>query len=248
MFDLAFIPIVLTIFIILLAATLKGITGFGFALFAVPLLSLIFPMTMLVPALALFNVITSVYILFGLKEKVKWYYIVPMFVASLGGIPLGIYALEYLNEDTLKIIAGIMVIIFSLKLLKGVKLAKKRIKLPVVFAGFLSGILTSSISIGGPPLVIAFTRKGYNKEIFRSIFSWFTVFSSLFASVAFYMKGMMTNDAITFAVVAIPLLIMGSGWGSKIAQRIQQEQFRKLVIYINIFTGVVIVLSTLIFK
>lgn len=248
MFDLAFITIVLTIIIIFAASMLKGITGFGFALIAVPLLSLIFPMSMLVPAFAMSNVITSTYILFGLKEKAKWYYIVPMFVASLGGIPLGIYALEYMHEDTLKIVTGLIVIIFSLKLLKGVGLAKKRIKLPVFFAGFLSGILTSSVSIGGPPLVIAMSRKGYNKEIFRGIFSWFTVFTSLFATVAFYVRGFLTPETIKFTALALPLLILGSGWGNKIAQKIHQEQFRKLVIYVNVITGVIIIITSILTK
>ena len=248
MLDLAFFPIILTIAIIFAASTLKGITGFGFALFSVPLLSFIFPMSMLVPAIALFNVVTSTYILFGLKEKVKWYYIVPMFVASLGGIPLGIYALEFMNEETLKLIVGIMVIIFSLKLLKGVNLAKRFKKMPLFFAGFLSGMLTSSVSIGGPPLVIAMNRKGYKKEFFRAVFSWFTVFSSSFACVAFYVKGFLTPESIKLAALALPLLILGSGWGNKIAQKIQQEQFRKLVIYVNVVTGLIIVITSILAK
>lgn len=248
MFELTILPILLTIAVIFAASVLKGITGFGFALFSVPLLSFMFPMSTLVPAIALFNVVTSTYILFGLKEKVKWYYIVPMFVASLGGIPLGIYALEFMNEDTLRIIVGVMVIIFSLKLLKGVNLAKRFKKMPLFLAGFLSGILTSSISIGGPPLVIAMNRKGYKKEFFRAVFSWFTVFSSTFASVAFYVKGFLTPESIKFAALVLPLLVLGSGWGNKIARKIHQEQFRKLVIYVNVVTGLIIVITTLFIK
>ncbi len=248
MFELAILPILLTVAVIFAASVLKGITGFGFALFSVPLLSFMFPMSTLVPAIALFNVVTSTYILFGLKEKVKWYYIVPMFIASLGGIPLGIYALEFMSEDTLRMIVGIMVIIFSLKLLKGVNLAGRFRKMPLFFAGFLSGLLTSSISIGGPPLVIAMNRKGYKKEFFRAVFSWFTVFSSTFACVAFYVKGFLTPESIKFTALALPLLILGSGWGNKIAQKIHQEQFRKLVIYVNVVTGLIIVITTIFIK
>lgn len=246
--ELAFITIILTIAIIFAASILKGVTGFGFALFSVPLLSFIFPMSTIVPALALFNVVTSSSILFGLKQKVRWYYIVPMFVASLGGIPLGIYALEYMNEETLKLIVGMMVIIFSLKLLKGVNMAKRFKKMPLFFAGFLSGVLTSSISIGGPPLVIAMYRKGYNKDFFKAVFSWFTVFSSSFASVAFYIKGFLTPESIKFAALALPLLVLGSGWGNKIARKIHQEQFRKLIIYVNVITGLIIIVTTLLAK
>lgn len=224
----------------------KGITGFGFALISIPILSLIFPMSMLVPAMALFNLVTSIYILIGLKVKIKWYAVAPMFVASLGGIPIGVYLLEYIKEDTLKIIAGIMVIIFSLSLLRGNRLAKRFLNAPVVFAGFVSGLLTGCTSIGGPPLVIAMNRKGYSKEVFRAIFSWFTVLSTSFAITAFYLKGLLTTNAVQLAVFSLPLLVIGTAWGSKVAKRIKQKQFRKLVIILNICSGIVIVVTTLI--
>lgn len=245
MFELQVYLLVLSAIIIFAASVVKGVTGFGFALLAVPLLSLIFPIAMLVPAMVLFNLITSFFILVKIHEKIKWYYIVPMFVASLGGIPLGIYALAYLDAQTLKLIIGGIIFIFSLKMLKGVKLAKKNIKLPIVFAGFVSGLLTSSVSIGGPPLVIAMIRKGYNKEVFRALLSWFNVFTCLFSSVAFYVKGFMTPDSMKLAIFSLPLLFLGSAWGSKISTKFDQKQFKRIVILLNAFTGLLIVVSTL---
>ncbi|MBC35112.1 MAG: hypothetical protein CL663_03585 [Bacteroidetes bacterium] len=246
MFELQVYLLVLSGLITFASSVVKGITGFGFALLAVPLLSLIYPLDMLVPAMVLFNLITSLYILFKLQEKIKWYYIVPMFIASLGGIPLGVYALEYLDQETLKLIIGAIILIFSLKMLKGVKLAKKRLKLPIVFAGFVSGILTSSVSLSGPPLVIAMLRKGYNKEVFRGLFSWFNVFACLFSSVAFYVKGYLNPDSMKLALFSLPLLIIGSGWGSKIQKNFNQQQFKRVVIILNAFTGLLIVVSTII--
>lgn len=246
MFDLQVYLLIISAIIIFASSVVKGITGFGFALLAVPLLSLIFPLPMLIPAMVLFNLITSFFILIKLHEKIKWYYIVPMFVASLGGIPLGIYALEYLDAQTLKLIIGAIIFIFSLKMLKGIKLAKRNLKLPIVFAGFVSGLLTSSVSIGGPPLVIAMIRKGYNKEIFRGLLSWFNVFTCLFSSVAFYMKGFLTPDSMKLAIFSLPILFIGSAWGSKISRKFDQKQFKRVVILLNAFTGLLIVVSTLI--
>jgi uncharacterized membrane protein YfcA len=246
MHDITVIQIILCGIVVLSAAVVKGMTGFGFALLAVPFLSLIFPMQVLVPAMSLFNLITSLVILFKLKEKIKAYYFIPMFIASIAGIPLGIYALEYVSSDTLRLMTGIMVIIFSIRMLGKVRLAKRFLKYPIVFAGFISGLLNSCISVGGPPLVIAMNRKGYSKDRFRGVFAWFSTFSSFFTTAAFMMKGMIETESINLALFCLPILFFGSHLGSKFSGKIQPEKFRKMVIGINIITGTFIVISALI--
>ncbi|RUT77655.1 sulfite exporter TauE/SafE family protein [Ancylomarina longa] len=246
MHDITIIQIILCTIVILSAAIIKGMTGFGFALLAVPFLSLLFPMQVLVPAMSLFNLITSIVILFKLQEKIKAYYFIPMFIASLGGIPLGVYALEYVSSDTLRLITGILVVLFSLKMLGKVKLAKRFKGLPIVFAGFISGILNSSISVGGPPLVIAMNRKGYQKNKFRGVFAWFSTFSAFFTTAAFVMKGMIESESINLALFCLPILFFGTHVGAKFSGKIDAEKFRKMVIGINIITGSIIVVSALI--
>ena len=246
MHDITLIQIIFCSLVILSASFIKGVTGFGFALLAVPFLSLIFPMQIVVPAMSLFNLITSLVILLKLRERIKAYYFIPMFIASLGGIPLGIYALKYVSSDTLRLLTGIMVVIFSIQMLGKVKLAKHFLSLPIVFAGFISGALTSAISVGGPPLVIAMNRKGYEKDRFRGIFAWFSVFSSFFVTVAYLMKGMIEMQSINIAVFCIPILFFGSHLGAKFSSKVDPEKFRKIVIGINIVTGTFIIISSLI--
>lgn len=245
MHDITIIQIVLCALVILSASVIKGITGFGFALLAVPFLSLIFPMQVLVPAMSLFNLITSLVILIKLHERIKAYYFIPMFIASLGGIPLGIYALKYISSDTLRLITGIMIVIFSLQMLGKVRLAKRFLNLPIVFAGFVSGLLNTAISVGGPPLVIAMNRKGYEKDRFRGIFAWFSTFSAFFTTAAFIMKGMIESESIHLALFCLPFLFFGSHLGSKFSGKIEPERFRKMVIGLNIVAGTFIVISTL---
>ncbi|MRT93584.1 sulfite exporter TauE/SafE family protein [Ancylomarina sp. 16SWW S1-10-2] len=246
MHDITLIQIIFCSLVILSASFIKGVTGFGFALLAVPFLSLIFPMQIVVPAMSLFNLITSLVVLFKLRERIKAYYFIPMFIASLGGIPLGIYALKYVSSDTLRLLTGIMVVIFSIQMLGKVKLAKHFLSLPIVFAGFISGALTSAISVGGPPLVIAMNRKGYDKNRFRGVFSWFSVFSSFFVTVAYFMKGMIEMESINIAIFCIPILFFGSHLGAKFSNKVDPEKFRKIVIGINIVTGTFIIISSLI--
>ncbi len=138
---------IISIVVVLMAAFLKGMTGFGFALLAVPLLSLLFPIQSLIPAMTLFNLITSVYILASIRLKLKAKYFLPMLLASFVGIPIGVYVLTYFPEQMLELAAGISIFSISIVFLLGSNQAipEKRRKKPIVFAGFLSGLLTSSM-------------------------------------------------------------------------------------------------------
>jgi uncharacterized membrane protein YfcA len=243
--EMTVLLIVLSGLVILMSSLLKGMTGFGFALIAIPFLSLVYTIKVLVPAMTIFNLITSVLLLLKIRERISWIYFVPMSLASLGGIPLGIYLLDYFNENVLRIIIGVILIFVSIKMLSGIPLARRFRDKPIVFAGFLSGILSGSVSLGGPPLVIAMNRKNYSKDLFRGVFAWFSTFSSFFALAALYAKSLVPDASLKLALYYTPLLLIGSTIGNKLAAIVNAEKFKRVVIIVNVFTGVITVISAI---
>ncbi|SFE37020.1 sulfite exporter TauE/SafE family protein [Thermophagus xiamenensis] len=245
MSELTALLLVLSGVVILMSSLLKGMTGFGFALIAIPFLSMIYPIKVLVPAMTIFNLVSSVMLLLKIRERISWKYFIPMFLASLGGIPLGIYLLDYLNEEVLRIIIGAVLVFVSLKMLSGIPIAKRYLDKPIVFAGFLSGILSGSISLGGPPLVIAMNRKNYSKELFRGVFAWFSTFSSFFALGALYVEKLIPPDSLKLALYYTPLLLVGASLGNRLAALVNAEKFKRVVILVNVFTGIFTVVSAI---
>jgi uncharacterized membrane protein YfcA len=243
--EMTLLLVLLSGVVILMASLLKGMTGFGFALIAIPFLSIMYPVKVLVPAMAMFNLLSSIFLLLKIREKISWYYFIPMFAASLGGIPLGIYMLDYLDEKVLRIIIGGILIVVSAKMLAGIPLARRFRNKPIVFAGFLSGVLSGSVSLGGPPLVIAMNRKNYSKELFRGIFAWFSTFSSFFALAAFYVRGLIPAGSFNLALYYSPLLLIGSTLGNRWASLINPEKFKRVVVIVNVFTGLITVISAI---
>ncbi len=235
---------ILSAVVILMASVLRGLTGFGFALFSVPLLSFVLPIDILVPSMSLFNILASIYLLLKIRVKLKARYFLPMFIASLAGIPIGVYALQHLNEEVLRIMVGIVIVVFSLLLIFGKDKDPRFKNKPVVFAGFLSGILGSSISISGPPVALAMNRKKYSKDLFRANFTVFGLLSSLLTSVVYIIKGILVTASIKFTAFFFPLLLLGSSLGNRWAKNIKQEKFRKVVIVLNFVTGLAVVLLT----
>ncbi|PTN08304.1 sulfite exporter TauE/SafE family protein [Mangrovibacterium marinum] len=229
--------------VILMASLLKGMTGFGFALLALPILTIFFPMQALVPAMTLFNLFTSLYILANIKLKVDYKYLVPMLLASFIGIPAGVQILQYLPERTMELTTGISIFSLSMVfLLSGSKeIPESRKKKPIVFAGFLSGFMASSMSIGGPPIALAMNRKGYTKERFRKMFALVSVINAVIATVLYVAKGIFVAFSLKFAAFLFPVMLLGSRLGDLLSNKVNQAQFKKMILYLNMVLGLFIV-------
>ena len=238
---------VISIVVILMASLLKGMTGFGFALMAIPLLTFFFPMHALVPAMTLLNLLTSVYILSHIKLKIKGKYFVPMLLASFIGIPVGVFALSKFPESTLQLTTGVSIISVSIFFLLGNSrsLSVEQQNKPIVFAGFISGLMTSSMSIGGPPIALAMNRKGYSKEYFRKIFALISVINAVISTTLYIAKGFFPIFSLKFTLFVLPAILIGSKLGDVLSKRINQMQFKKMILYLNLFLGAFIVVRLL---
>lgn len=240
---------IISVVVVLMASFLKGLTGFGFALLALPLLTLFFPMQVLVPAMAIFNLLSSLYILAHVHVKVSSKYILPMLLASFTGIPLGVYVLKFFPERLLELTTGISIFTISILFLLGnreVNVGRKNN--PIVLAGFLSGIMSSSMSIGGPPIALAMNKKGYSKEYFRKIFALVSTVNASLSITLYFTKGIMENFSLKFAVFLLPVLLIGSVFGDILSKRIQQSQFKRGVLLLNMALGLFVIFRTVVLK
>lgn len=237
----------ISVVVILMASLLKGMTGFGFALLALPILTVFFPMQALVPAMTIFNLATSLYILANIKMKIDYKYLLPMLLASFIGIPAGVNILQYLPERTMELATGISIFSLSMVfLLSGNReIPESRKKKPIVFAGFLSGFMASSMSIGGPPIALAMNRKGYTKELFRKMFALVSVVNAVIAIILYVSKGMFMVFSLKFATVLFPVMLIGSKIGDLLSKRVNQMQFKRMILYLNMLLGLFIVVRIL---
>lgn len=157
-------------FIILIASLIQGITGFGFALVAVPLLSLFIPeIKDITPVIVIYSLITNIIIVYRSRKYVELKKIIPLIIFSIIATPLGTYILISFKVKTLKFIIGIIIIITALAMLKNFKIKIKNEKISYGIIGILSGILNGSTGLSGPPVVLFLTNQGEKKMYLEQI-------------------------------------------------------------------------------
>lgn len=231
---------------ILLASLVQGITGFGFALIAVPLLSLFIPeLINITPIIVIYSFLTNIIIVYKTRQYIDLKKIIPLIVFGIIATPLGTYILLYVNVNTLKIIVGTVITITALAMQKNYKIKIKNQNVSYGVVGLLSGFLNGSAGLSGPPVVLFLTNQNTDKDVFRANLTFYGIATNIFAIILFISKGIINTSVLNFSAIYLPALIIGVLSGIKISSKINETLFKTLTIYLILFLGLYTVASTI---
>ena len=231
---------------ILLASLVQGITGFGFALIAVPLLSLFIPeLRNITPIIVIYSFLTNIIIVYRTKQYINLKKILPLIIFGILATPLGTYILLYVNVNTLKIIVGSIITITALAMLKNYKINIKNQNVSYGVVGLLSGFLNGSTGLSGPPVVLFLTNQNTDKNVFRANLTFYGIATNIFAIIIFISEGIINTSVLNFTAIYLPALIIGVSGGIKISSKINETLFKTLTIYLISFLGLYTVISTI---
>jgi len=225
----------------------KGISGFGSALFAVPLLMFFLDVKFITPVFLLFDLTSGVILVASNYRSIHRRLFLLLLCGLLVGTAIGTWVLLSFGHDLLKRVLGLLVTGWSLLVL----LRKERPVNPTThdrmmpylapLSGFLGGALGAMFSVNGPPIIIYLSHVLEEKQVFRA-----TLYSIFFADACYKMvlftaNGLLTGEVVRFALLMAPFLVAGIFAGSRLQARIDEALFRKIVAVILMVTGVMLV-------
>lgn len=232
----------LTVFI---AGVTKGLTGFGFSLFAAPVLVVLLGPRTAVPIIVLLNAFTNVVLFAGVRQSAGIRRISPLIIAGIATVPAGMLLLLILDVGIIKLIVGVAIVIFAIAFLIGFRRPIENEKRGLVVAGLISGTLNGVISTGGPPVILFMTNQGLSKTVFRARLITYFLFLSLATIPIFLAGGLLSWDIFRQFALYLPALLIGAFAGDRLLQRVPEHAFRNVTLVIVICAGVVAVLSGL---
>lgn len=237
-----FAPIALLLFG---GAVVQGLTGFGYGLMTVPILMLILPPRMVVPMMMLQGTLLSFMVVYQARQHVRLKRILPLIIAGVISMPLGVYVLKNINPFTLKLALGILIVAFSAALLRGIRIKIKNETAAFIPVGIVSGILTGASALGGPPVILFLSNQQVEKQIFRSSIAAYFLIVNLCTLPTFALNGIITADVAKYAVYLLPAMVLGAVTGIKLADRVNEELFRRIALMIVAIAGMFLVYTGL---
>jgi uncharacterized membrane protein YfcA len=227
--------------IIFCGSLIYGTFGFGDALFAMPFLAAIIGIKTATPLMTL-NGTTLAFLLFLKHYKaIDWKAARKLIVASVCGIPIGIYFLKNGNESVAKIILGIIIIgvsVYNLFIRKESKEVKLHPNLIYLF-GFIAGILGGAFNTGGPPIAIYGTLSGWSQLQFVSTLQGYFLPNDFFILAGQYASGLLTKKVFYYYLTGLPFLLIALVIGNKLRSKIPVAKFNNYIFILLLIIGIV---------
>jgi uncharacterized protein len=224
--------------VIMIAATLQGITGFGFNLLAVPALILVYSPQIAVPGVIMSFIPLGIVQFIQLRHLIDFRILGSFVGSAFFALPFGAYILGQVDADTMRMGIGVMMIFLALLLQLRPGRPFKRDFLVRIGTGFVCGTLAASTGVSGPPLVLLGLKQKWPYMNFRAtLMAFFTLVSIL--SIPFHWRvGLVNAETVQFAGAAFPGLVLGYFLGTWLRSLVDARLFRWVALGLVILGGV----------
>lgn len=218
--------------IALVAGFLHAATGFGFALVAVSLGSLIAtPHDVVIQTFLTSGVISLALTQRGLRDVV-WRDALGLTLTASLLMPLGVVVLTHTSATALRVLLGSSTLVALAWLIRSERTISDHWAASwwsMGLAGGISGVLNTSIATNGPPLVIYLRGRGLTPEAFRATISFVFTASNVVGLAVLIAGGAVNRGGVVLSLwTALPTLL-GFVAGYRVTKRINPETFRRLV-------------------
>ena len=105
--------------------------------------------------------------------------------------------------------------------------------------------LAASLSTNGPPLVFALQTRGLPMSVFRPTINTVFTLSGVASLVTFVVGGDVEGAAVGHALLAVPVMLVGSRIGFLLRRRVPEAGARRLVLTLLVVAAVSAIVSAI---
>jgi uncharacterized membrane protein YfcA len=240
---LTFLQLAASAAILALAFFIRGIAGFGSGLIAIPILTLMMPLSTVVPLMVLLDYIAS--LSHGLKnrDEIRWREILPLIPFSLAGVVIALFFLSKSDALFLTKALGVFIILFALYTLSGYTPKAGAARVWGGLAGLSGGIIGTLFGTGGPLYVTYFKARGLDKLAFRSTLAVTFLLDGAGRIVGFASSGYFNREFPTMIAMALPVMAVFMYIGGHVHTKITQAQFQRAISILLIISGIMLLVK-----
>ncbi len=215
---------------------IQSLTGFGLSIVSTPLFLMVYDPKQVVLILQLICVVVNVFFTLTLLKNIDIRFLIILFIGSLIGQPVGLLIFQLTPNNTLKIIVSLTILVFLIIM----QLNHKRIQetnLKTGIIGFLSGILTTATSMGGPPLILYLANANRDKVSMRATCIAYFALTNISAIVIFLLGNTDFSFAFEQTIYLLPFCFIGLWIGNKLFPYLSQKMFHRLIFVMLLFSS-----------
>jgi len=224
---------------VLLFGIVKGGFGGAIAIISVPMMALVMPPTqaaaILLPILVLMDVLV-VKAYWGVFDRRALYLLLP---GAVVGVGVGYLSAEAMNEHYMRILIGLLSLVFGLQSLLGMQTfaGKEHHGTSGSLFGALAGFTSFSIHAGGPPFTMYLMPKQLSPVLFAGTAGIFFAVVNGVKLVPYYALGQFSADNLLYSLVLMPLAPLGVKVGHYLVRRSTPSFYYAVISFCLVLVG-----------
>lgn len=224
------------------AAFLQAVSGFGFALLAMPLVTLALGLETAAPVVAAAGLLLYVANTLRLRRHVNWREWARLGAAGLLGVPLGFWLSAAVPAGGVRALLGVLLIAYAAYALRAAGRRAARSGPPpssgwAYVVGLTAGALAGAYNIPGPPIVVYGDLRAWARDEYRSTLQAVFLLSGLLVVGGHLALGHFDAYTSWLTLISVPALIAGNLAGQHSDRYLDGQRFRQLVLLLILATG-----------
>ena len=237
-FDFSLSEFLLILFIVFIASIIRGFNGFGFSATCISGFSFIIPAIQIVPIILILEVFISIFMIPYIWNKIDWNFVFKLLIGIAIGSPIGLYLLKYLSPETTHLYVCLIIIFFSILLMKGYVNKKINNNQSKIFTGIISGTLNGLTTLGGMPVALFLLVTSIQPAVIRGSLAALFFLTDIYAFILSYFGGIVDMTTIYRTLPLILVLPLGVFIGNKFFIKSKEKFYRKVVFYFLIIISI----------
>ena len=224
----------------------SGLTGFGTALTALGLwLHVLEPVAAAV-LVVICSVVSQLQSLYRVRRAVQWSLAWPFLAGGLVGVPLGVVLLRHVDAQTIRSGLGVFLVGYT-----GLMLVLPRVPVVARWGGRLAdgavgtggGVLGGLAGLSGVMMSLWCGLRGWSPDHQRGVYQPFNLIVLSIALGIYVAQGQLTDRLLELTLLCLPATLLGRALGLRLYGRVNDTQFRRIVLWLLLVSGLVLTLS-----
>ena len=232
---------------VLAAYVIRGMSGFGAGLVSAPLLVLVLPIHVVIPATGLLVFVLFIFLAIRDREHVLWRELKLLAPPTIAGVVAGLFLFRSLDNALLVVMLGAFLILYATYMLAVHTFGLPQFQCSQRWAwplGFAGSFIDTLFGGGGGALVVIYMHaRGMGRMEFRATVAtlWFI---EMIARIAGYgVAGFYTRDVLILVAALLPLVWVGTWIGEKLGNRVSPETFQRILAGLLMLSGINLLLK-----
>ena len=214
---------------VLIAAFVRGYSGFGFSALVIAASALVTNPLNFTAVVIICEGVMTVQAWRGLSKDVDWRRVLLLMAGAAVGMPLGLWALTSISEEAARGVISAYILVMCLVMLAGWKLRAEAGTGANLAAGLMSG-LANAPGMGGLPVAAFFAAQPMAANVFRATLVAYFPILDIYSAPLYWYGDMISWDTLWASLMTLPMVFLGNWLGGRHFFNTDPQDFRKFAI------------------